>query len=319
MIFKNLKSKKLLILILIIFLFPMFLLFYNYRGKNKNSIPIAMSMDENYLFPTIVSITSVMENKDVNTAYSFYIMHPNSLSEEAKRKLYSLQKKYNNCQINLIEMKDQYSSAHVDAHIPTAAYYRLYLPKLLPDIEKIIWLDGDTLTFHDLSGLFNIDMKGYYFKGFLDDLVDAMDKPFGIYNDHYICSGVMLINLKKLRDDNMNDKFESFIKENNDKLRQHDQTVINVVCYKNIGILPAKYGIFNYITEETAQDYVNLLRTPQKYSVNEVIEAIKDPWILHCVSKPWASVPHPRNRDLWVKFAQKTDFFEEINTMYSLI
>ena len=43
-------------------------------------------------------------------------------------------------------------------------------------------------------------------------------------NDHIICSEVMLINLKELRKDNMVEKFNIFIKENNDKLNQHDQT-----------------------------------------------------------------------------------------------
>lgn len=318
--YKNLKFKKWVFLV--IFLVPLFIILYNYRGINKqtdkNSIPIAMAMDENYVFPTIVAITSVLESRNQNSYYSFYVMHPDSLSEESKDKLLSLHKKYNKCQINLIEMKDQYNDAYVDSRIPKSAYYRLSLPELLTDIKKVIWIDGDTLTFHDLNDLLNIDMDEYYFKGFLDDAVSIMDEPFGIYNDHYICSGVMLINLEKLRNDNINEKFISFIRENNDKLKQHDQTVINVVCYKNIGILPAKYGIFNYITEDRAQAYVNSLRTPQKYTIDEVIDAIKDPWILHCPAKPWVANASAHTRNLWLQFAQKTDFFEEIKAKYSL-
>lgn len=317
MIFKKLRLKSFLfqITFLLTLFTSLFLTACTYKNTDESiDIPVAMSMDENYLFPTIVSITSVMENKKPYTHYSFYIMHPESLSDEAKEKLLSLQNKYSDCLINLIDMADKYNDARTDSWIPTPAYYRLSLSDVLPNLEKIIWLDGDTLTFHDLSELFNIDMNGYYYKGFLDDSVDAMDE-FGIYNDHYICSGVMLVNLKQLSEDNMVEQFSKFIRENNDRLKQHDQTVINVVCYENIGILPAKYGIFNYITVQRAQDYVNLLRTPQKYTVNEVKDAAVDPWILHCVSKPWNANAN-YSKDLWLEYAEKTDFFEEIKVRY---
>lgn len=312
MILKKLRSKNFLFLTTFLFVISFFTA-CTYKNKNID-IPVAMAMDENYLFPTIVSITSVMENKNSGTHYSFYIMHPESLSDESKEKLLSLQNKYRDCAINLINMTDKYNNAHTDPKITTPTYYRLSLSDVLPNLEKIIWLDGDTLTFHDLSDMLNIDMNGYYYKGFLDDNVDPID-DFGVYNDHYICAGVMLINLDQLRKNNMEQRFSDFILENNDRLKQHDQTVINVLCYKNIGVLPAKYGIFNYITAQGAQDYVNLLKTPEKYTVNEVKNAIEDPWILHCVSKPWN--PNAQySRDLWLKYAQKTDFFEEIKSKY---
>lgn len=314
MIFRSLRLKS--FLLLSVFLFTsLFFTACTHKNKDKvNTIPIAMSMDENYLFPTIVSITSVMENKNPDTNYSFYIMHPSSLSDEDKNKLISLQSKYSHCAINLIDMTDKYKNAHIDPWISTPTYYRLSLSDVLPELEKIVWLDGDTLTLHDLSELFNMDMGQYYYEGFLDDNVGSVDN-FDMYNDHCICAGVMLINLKKLRENNMGEQFSNFIVENNDKLKQHDQTVINVVCRENIGILPAKYGIFNYITVESAQDYVSLLRTPEKYTVDEVQKAVGDPWILHCVSKPWRP-DAPYSKDLWLNYAEKTDFYEEIKNKY---
>ena len=286
--------------------------------KEILDIPVAMSTDENYIYPTIVAMTSVMENIGLNTSYSFYIMHPKNLSDESKGKLLSLQDKYAKCSVNLIDMEEKYKNAHIDSHISTASYYRLSLSDLLPSLDKIIWLDGDTLTLHDLGEMFNIDMHGYYYKGFLDDQPDTMDY-FGINNDHYICAGVMLINLKELRQDNMTEKFLAFIVENNERLEQHDQTVINVMCYKKIGILPAKYGIFNYINKQVAFDYIESLRTPQKYTVDEVLRAIKDPCILHCVLKPWSTSDDvSQSKELWIAYANKTVFFEEIKSKYSL-
>ena len=56
-------------------------LFYFNRSDSKQEeisevIPIAMALDDGYLYPTIVAITSMMENKSSNTIYRYYIMHP---------------------------------------------------------------------------------------------------------------------------------------------------------------------------------------------------------------------------------------------------
>lgn len=284
------------------------------RNKNKPAtIPIAMSMDDNYVYPTIVSITSIMKNKNKNTSYCFYIMHPQNLSYGNKEKVQNLGRKYNQCDIKLIDMKGNYDRAPIDSYISTPTYYRLSLSELVPNLDKIIWLDGDTLVFHDLNDMFNINMSGYYYKGFLDNNIDAL-KNLGIYNDHYICAGVMLINLKELRENNMVEKFQEFIEKNNDKLVQHDQTVINAMCMDEIGVLPAKFGIFNCINNDI-DCYVDNLTAKDKYTLGEVRNAIKDPWVLHCVSKPWNNLD-ALGYDKWWEYARETDYFEEIKNKY---
>ena len=64
-------------------------------------VPVAMAMDDNYLYPTIVAITSAMYNADAGTQYSFYIMHPPEFKEENKEKIRNLEKKYPTCHIDM--------------------------------------------------------------------------------------------------------------------------------------------------------------------------------------------------------------------------
>ena len=235
-----------------------------------STIPIAMAADDNYTYPTLVAITSLMENSKKDTHYDIYIMTPGKFSEENSKKLLNLQDKYDNhCKINLIDMKDRYKDANDRGHITTPTYYRLSLSSLLPSLDKIIWLDGDTLIFEDLTDMLDLDMDGIYYRGFLDNNVHGT-KAFGVENDHYICAGVMLINLEKLRQDNIEEKFEAFIKENNERLVQHDQTVINVVCAKNNGVLPAKYGIFNFHDITLARHYAKGLIAKDRYTESEM-------------------------------------------------
>lgn len=278
-------------------------------------IPVAMAADDNYTYPTIVAITSMMINSNSNTQYDIYIMTPGGFAGKNKQRILSLQDKYKNrCKITFIDMQDRYKKANDRGHITTPTYYRLSLSSLLPEIEKIIWLDGDVLVLGDLTDMYNINMDGLYYRGFLDNNVHGADK-FGINNDHYICAGVMLMNLAKLRADNMEPKFAEFIEKNNDKLEQWDQTVINVVCYKNTGVLPAKYGVFN-LGPEWAKSHVEALLAKDRYTVDEMQDAYENPVILHCICKPWGQGEVNR-KSLWWDYAAKTDYFEEIKAKYN--
>lgn len=284
---------------------------YNY----ETNIPVAMALDDNYLYPTIVAMTSVLENADSKTKYDFYIMHPAEFKEENKIKLKSLEKKYQKCKINTIDMGNDYKDANSKG-LATPAYYRLSLSGLLPDINKIIWLDGDTITNSDLKEMYNINMEGYYYKGYLDDNVHAVEN-FTKENDHCICTGVMLVNLEELRKDDMLTKFSEFIKENNDRLIQHDQTTINALAYKKVGILPAKFGIYNYQNVNEAEEKSKVYLYKNGYSSEELQNAYLNPVILHCVCKPWKS-RKVYGGTKWWDYAEKTDFYNEISSFYKI-
>jgi len=283
---------------------------------NKGT-PIAMALDDNYVYPTVVAIGSAMENKNEDSEYSFYLMHPNEFKDESKEKIKSLEKKYDKCHIHLINMGEQFKTANDVGHITTPTYYRLALSGLLVNLDKIIWLDGDILVLQDLNQMYDIDMEGLCYRGYLDNNVNGT-KSFGVESDHYICAGVMLINLKELRENNMISKFNSFIEENNSNLVQHDQTVINVVCADKIGVLPPKFGMFNiHAQKDKAKQYAGILIGDEKYTPEEMVEASNDLCILHCVDKPWKN----RNvylADLWWEYAAKTDFYEEIKQTYKV-
>ncbi len=290
---------------------------YNINNIENNTIPITMALDDGYIYPTVVAITSIMENANKNILYQFYIMHPTKFSIENKNKLISLEKKYKKCKINLIDMTEdfKFKNASTSQLITTPSYYRLVLPELLPNINKIIYLDGDILVLTDLQEMYNINMENYYFKGFLDITVNGVDN-FTLDNDHCICAGVMLINLDELRKDNMVNKMYKFMEENNEKLIQQDQTIINAVCYKKIGILPAKFGMFNFKNIKDLFHFTKNYRYKYKYSQNELKEAYIHPAILHYVNKPWKRHKKYYKYKLWWEYANKTDYYDEICKEY---
>ena len=275
----------------------------------KSVIPIAMASDDNYVIPTVTAITSIMENAKRTTRYDIYILHGAALHQSGKERLSYVEKKYPNCHLIFINAKDVFKKAPTDSRIPVTAYYRLLIPDLLPDVDTVIWLDGDVLVFDDLHEMYSIDMDGYYIKGHLDNQPGAADR-YGVYIDHYFCSGVLLMNLKEMRKDNISQRYLDFIEEYRDEIVQHDQTVLNVVGYNKTGVLPAKFGVFNAITKRRhVLKFIKKLRSPQKYSLKEYFESMKHPTIVHMVSKPWLT--KYLYFSTWWEYVKRTEYYEE--------
>lgn len=283
-----------------------------YSEKPKNTIAIAMSTDNNYVFPAIVSMTSILENKNPDTKIDFYIMLSGETTQESKNKIISLQNKYSNCNITLIDMNDKMKSFYTSGHIKTAAYYRLALPSLLPHLDKVLYLDVDIIVRKDLSELFNYNVNNFYLAGVVeyqgDNRLNRLKwrwsrrnddfymQKYGanIYKKSYINSGVIIFNLNKMRKDNIEPKLLECAESYNHLT--HDQCVINLVCYNKILYIPSIYN-------SSPQD---------NYGSNQVI--------VHYLgkNKPWSS-PESKDADLWWKYVQKTDYSKEIQQKYMAI
>ena len=173
-----------------------------------------------------------------------------------------------------------FQNAPLSGHIMTVvAYYRLSLSDLLPNIDKMIYLHSDTLTFDDLKGMYNINMDEYYYRGFLGIGKDN----FLPNNDNYICSGVLLINLENLRKDNIVNKMYKYMIKHKKNLHYHDQIIINGVCFEKIGLLPAKFGITNFNNLTDLFKKADNIYKNKKYKLSheELRNAYFHPSILH--------------------------------------
>ena len=188
--------------------------------KNYNKISVSYGLNNRNFYPTLVSITSILENANYSSFYIINILvskRKTYFSNENKIKFKNLENKYPRCQIDIIEINDKlFQFANIKRY-PISAYYRLLLAYLLPDIKKIIYLDGDTIILTDLSELINLNMKNNTILGFVDNSF-YLTEEFGIKTYKYITTGVLLINLEKIRKEFITEKFLLFIKKYNNFL-----------------------------------------------------------------------------------------------------
>lgn len=271
--------------------------------KSKTIIPIAMATDNNYTDVTLVSIISALDNADKDTQLKFYIMVTDDFSESNKQKIQKVIDMFKNCNIELINMGNSFKEFYL-GHWGPAMYYRLKLSSLLKHENKCIYLDGDTLVLKDLKDMYNLDISEYYVAGVADYYrnYDEYGKNLEITDmKHYICSGVLLWNLDKIREDNIEDKFLGFLKdtsENGKKLLCPDQDIINLVCYDKILDLPFKYGALSGVIgcKRYAGNLIRIL--PEK----EWLEAKDNPVIVHFAAwkKPWKR--KVIFGDIWLKY-----------------
>jgi lipopolysaccharide biosynthesis glycosyltransferase len=290
-------------------------------------ITLSVNNDINYKYIILVSMYSLLINcKKSKTFIIFHILCSPDFNESSTIIFKSLMAKfYRNLQIIFYNMGHNFDNRK-NLRYSEAAYYRLITAVFIHS-DRIMHLDCDTLIFSDLAEVYNLDFNDNYVLGIYDYISRGIDY-LGIKSNIYINSGVILLNLKKIREDR---KIVNILNmtQSNIKLYNVDQTVINFIFYPKIGRIPSKYVIFNFEDIDDINIYLKYLRT--KISIKEIEESLKNPVIIHniiCYPKVWFINSVYRKRvtncikrnncsckryyDKWHYFAKKTDYYKEI-------
>ena len=229
--------KKIAVILLPLFL--LFLIFY-FCYPTKEPIRIVFASDDNYLPHLATAITSIVENSNKDDKFDFYLLE-SSVSKENKTKL----KSYANhlkVSLNIIHIDDnKLKSVKIENRALTkAAYLRFFISDVFP-FDKILYLDGDILVFKSLGEFYREDIRDFY-AGVVHDRNPRNDKRFPL---KYFNSGVLLLNLKKMRKDSITSDtlFKNMDKLYEEKNLVHeDQDVLNFTFKNNVKFLPLEYN-----------------------------------------------------------------------------
>ena len=196
-----------------------------------------------------------------------------------------------------------------DAYINLTTYFRLVIQDKLPDIDKVIYLDCDTIVNGSLKELWNTEMGDYAVAGVRDRVNDSIR----LYNrlrypihDGYINAGVLLINLKKWRELHVFDRAKEIAKTMPKALKNHDQDIINILFHDSKQILPFRYNLLEYYLYVEEWLYLDRKYYP------EIIDACQNPAIIHfCMpQKPWHYECINPFKDLYYKYRKMTPWSE---------
>lgn len=215
---------------------------------------IAYVCDKNYVNPFLISLGSLIKSNSVEKIEKVYIIidFDKTLIERRIKNILS-ENKFEVIEFNkksLIEIQKELNHT-IHSHISLAAYYRLFISDYLPkEVEKIIYLDCDTVILKELISLYEINIENYLFGAILDMPFSTnlfYKNQFHLNDDRYFNSGVLLMNLQLIRSTEFLSKCILFIKNSFLKINYWDQDVINIVASGRIKELAYQFNYYSYL------------------------------------------------------------------------
>jgi lipopolysaccharide biosynthesis glycosyltransferase len=246
---------------------------------------------------------SILSSKQYYTFISFYLIISQNFDKKNIDLLTSLYQQYDFFNITFIKIDKKYENSFVSRHITKEAYYRFSLGELLPFLNKIIYLDGDTIIFRDLTKFYNLNFNGKIILGQVTG--NNKSKKDHIYK---INSGILLLNLKKMREIKM-EKLTINILNKGEKLYYHDQTLINQYFHEYVGIYPPEFHSRKF------NDYLRVKKwnkiSGNIYDNDYLYFSWKYPTIRHYLGRSkYKNNNFVKNYD-WFYFARKSKYFKK--------
>lgn len=198
-------------------------------------INLLATIDRNYLPPLITMLVSIGQSDDHNKIH-VYVAH-SGLEQEDFDKIQVAINDYKNIIVHPTKVGDElFHDTPVIERLPKESFYRLLAFAYLPEeVERCIYLDPDTYILRPLDGLFSMEMNGniigasshvYSFMTPLNQKRLGMGKKA-----EYINSGIMLMDIKRMREYRTVEEIITYVNDNIQKLYLGDQDAMNAIFW----------------------------------------------------------------------------------------
>ncbi len=235
---------------------------------------IAIAFDQNYLQPFYALLTSLILNRE-NSAYHIHLIA--SGIEEKEREGIRSYIEQNRDAVSFYTIDESVVREFVLLNNWTSAvYYRLFFPLLVPEtIDRLLYLDTDIIVLKDLTSLFNSDLENFPLGAVYDNYVKIQPRLNITEEGEYFNSGVLLIDLKKWREQKITEKAFDYLRQYPQNILFVDQCALNAVLFKNWKQMSLKYNVlYSYV--------------PENRSKAELKEFLADKAIVHyTLQRPW--------------------------------
>ena len=269
---------------------------------NKNEINLFFTVDDNYVPFLAVTLQSIKQYLNSNYIYDIKVLHSNSITEANMKTIHN-QFESDNFNIDFVNIeKNVYKISeklHTRDYYSKSTYFRLLIPDLYPELDKALYLDSDIVLKTDVAKLYNIDLEGNYVGAIPDGAVQLI-KEFQNYVENrigvqsytqYFNAGVLLMDLKQLREINFEEKFISLLSNVKFDVAQ-DQDYLNTICKNHVKIIDASWNVMPFESNTINEDDINLIH----YNLD---------------MKPWHTDNIKYEKYFW-EYAKQTTYFDKI-------
>lgn len=225
----------------------------------KGQMNILYSGDGNIADGVIISVLSLCHK--VKEPLNIYILTANVSHGSTYIKALSpqfadfLERKIRLCNeknsVTLIDITDLFAFdkplANMDTRFTPCCMLRLYADKVTQLPDKILYLDNDVISRLDIGEFYHQDITNYSLAGVLDYYGSWFFRNKLFVRD-YLNSGVLLLNLKRIRENGLFEKCRNKCK--NEEMFMPDQSAINKLC-EDKKICPRRYNEQRKVHKDT--------------------------------------------------------------------
>lgn len=295
---------------------------YKPAFRNKN-IAIALSAN-NYYVPYLATVlTSIRENGNSDNNYDIFIMHKDILpvNQNRLKDIFGMLDNYSVRFIDISRYQRRFEKLFLRGHFTIETWFRLLMPEILPNYDKMLYIDSDLVVCDDLAKLYKEDIDDYLlaacrdadtaglYNGAQPNKKEYMDNILKIKKPYeYFQAGVILFNLKKFRETLSTDDMLKYASSYEWELL--DQDVLNNLAQGQVKFVDMSWNVMFDWNSYRIKEIIS--KAPKALS-DEYMKAHSNPKIIHYAGpdKPWHQ-PMSDYAEVFWKYARMTTFYEEI-------
>ena len=272
--------------------------------------------DNNYAFIAGISILSLLDNNKDADIINFFLIE-DGIDGENKDKLKKIVDDYHR---NIVFIPKPNLKPLLGDKIELHwwienVFSRVFLEEVFkdyPDMERLLYIDCDTVVLGKLTDLWDMDLGDNICAGVYEAMGNLHKKAIGLKpSDAYYNAGMFLIDLIKWRDYNVDRLSSEFVQSHEGKLEYADESVLNGVLSSKIMRVNPKYNVTSLTVYFSEKELKRYRKSYYTHTEKERKEALEDPRIVHFTStfldnRPWVeNCNHP--------FREKWEFYKKMS------
>lgn len=288
---------------------------------SENSVPVVFAANDCFVPMFATCMKSVLDHISPKYNYDLVLLQ-SDVTADNKKQLLKMVEGIDNVSLRFFDaarlLKNYKLKAN--AHISVETYYRFIIQAVLPDYDKILYLDCDLVANADVAELYNTDVEGYMLAAardpdFLGQINGAnlgtklyCEQEFKMKDPYnYFQAGVLLFNEKEMRKAYSLDEWLTFAST---PYKYNDQDVLNLYCEGKVKYLDMAWNMITDCDHTRVSQVI--VYAPASVQA-EYKKAHANPKLIHYAGfmKPW----HRPTEDYAFKFwetARRTPYYEEL-------
>lgn len=281
------------------------------KKYNSTIAHVVYASDDKFAEILGVSLVSLYENSKDMDEIVVYVLD-SGITDENKQKLVFVCRFYGRSDIVFIPGKNISEKLSMDVTVDRGSlsqYARLFVSSDLPqELDRVLYLDCDIVVKESIRELWNLDLQGKTVGALMDAFSKHYRKNIDLEPDDIMFnSGVMLIDLEKWRQDEIEEKLLKFIKAKNGRIQQGDQGALNAVLSHDTYCFEPRMNAVTIYFDFIYGELLTYRKPPEFYSEEQIREAVMEPHIIHFTTsfasrRPWVVGCKHRYVGEWLKY-----------------